>query len=367
MKSLSLALAIIALSVQGLVAQSQGVSRIPPATIALPDSATLADYNYSPSHVALGWTASGDVLLVGHREEYSSYDVRSQRCTETGIFAAPIEGGEAQLRAQGVALCAALLANDGVTLDPSADLLAYGGHRPVNQWRLFVVRLSTGELRQLPSPCEKSWGVLEPGAWSPRGDRIVLVSGCDHPAGHSALFLLSPGGGGLRRLAPPTRWGEEAPAWAPDGGRVAFTQYTETHGKTSVAVMDTLGRDRRVLAAGWGPAWSPDGQWIAFFREQRVSKFNRIHTIRVVRTNGRNERELFRSSDTTMMSRGWAPFLEGQPSGPLLWSPDGRWLVFGRIFDTGTTLWRLRIEDGQLDQVTIRREPPLSPSRNDGA
>jgi hypothetical protein len=364
-KSPYLLVAIIALSAAGSLAQSQGVARIPPATIDPPDSAAVT--NYSPSHAALGWTRSGQDLLVAHRETYSWGDVSEYRCTESGIFAAPIDGGEAQLRAQSPALCGALQASDGVALDLSGDLLAYVGDRSVNQWRLFVLRLSNGERRQLPAPCEETWGVSGPGAWSPRGDRIAIVSGCDHPAEHAALYLLSPDGGRLRRLAPPTRWGEEDPAWAPDGGRVAFTQYAETHGKTSIVIMDTLGQGRRVLASGWGPAWSPDGQWIAFLREERLSEFNRIRTIRIVRPNGRDDRELFHSSDTTTMSRGWGAFLEGQPWGPLLWSPDSRWLIFSRIFHTGTTLWRVRIEDGHLDQITIRREPPSSASRDDGA
>jgi hypothetical protein len=361
---------MIALTASPGGANPQGVSRVPGIGVQQPDSASLESArHYDPEHAALGWTSSGQGLLVAHREQYSSGDVRWGGCTETGIFIVPIEGGESQLVAHGPAVCAALRSHAGVSLHPARDRISYLAHPPVNERLLFAVHLSTGQLTALPAPCDKPWEVLEPAVWSPRGDRMVVVSGCDHPAGYSALFLMSADGTAVHRLAPPNDWTEADPAWKPDGDWLAFTQVRDTPGGTSdsIAVMDTLGGGRRVLAAGWGPAWSPDGQWIAFFREQRIGEHDGTYTIRVVRPNGRDQREVFRTSERSTMSRGWGAFLEGQPRGPLLWSPDSRWLLFGRTFDTGTTIWRLHLEDGHVDQVTVRREPAPLRSREDGA
>ena len=344
-------------------AGAQGISRVPDASASRPDSAAPADFAYDPQHAALGWMASGTELLVAHREEYSAHDVRYSGCTETGIYVVPIEGGESRVLTRNAAVCLALQSDrGGAALHPARDRIAYV---PLNLSGLLVLDLPGGAVERLPTPCDSSWAVLEAGAWSPQGDRIVTVLGCHHPEAYGALFLISADGRARRRVAGATRWGEIEPTWAPDGRRLAFVQVSDMSGRDTdvIAIMDTLGRERRVLTKGWAPTWSPDGEWIAFFREERVGDDGRVNTIRVIRPDGREEHEVFRSSEKATMSRGWGAFLEGQPWGPLIWSPDSRWLVFGRTFNTATTIWRLRVADGHLDQVTARREPAQSGSR----
>ena len=55
-----------------------------------------------------------------------------------------------------------------------------------------------------------------------------------------------------------------APAWSPDGTRIAFTSYRD--GNHEIYVMDADGRNviRLTNNSGWSPAWSPDGARIAF-------------------------------------------------------------------------------------------------------
>ena len=36
----------------------------------------------------------------------------------------------------------------------------------------------------------------------------------------------------------------------------------------------------------------------------------------------------------------------------LLWSPDSRWLAFSRMFGAGTSIWRVDVESGIVQQVT---------------
>jgi dipeptidyl aminopeptidase/acylaminoacyl peptidase len=96
----------------------------------------------------------------------------------------------------------------------------------------------------------------EPG-WSTR-NRIVFVRDGD-------LYSIDPTGRGLRRLTESTAV-ESAPAWSPDGRRVA---YVATEGPAvDLYLLDTT---RRVVApltadtfAETSPAWSADGTTIAF-------------------------------------------------------------------------------------------------------
>jgi Tol biopolymer transport system component len=74
-------------------------------------------------------------------------------------------------------------------------------------------------------------------------------------------------GTGLRRLTS-NRFGDYAPAWAPDGRRIAFS--SDRHGNEEIYVMDADGRNVKRLtrhpANDLSPVWSPDGRRIAFVR-----------------------------------------------------------------------------------------------------
>ncbi len=58
------------------------------------------------------------------------------------------------------------------------------------------------------------------------------------------------------------------PAWAPDGGAVAFQSFRSGRSGIYQCVPRRAGRVRSIVAesAGdcWAPAWSPDSQWIAY-------------------------------------------------------------------------------------------------------
>jgi Tol biopolymer transport system component len=89
---------------------------------------------------------------------------------------------------------------------------------------------------------------------------IVFASNAD---GDYELFLMRPGGGGVRQL---TRngWDDIFPAWSPDGKRIA---YVDTRDGSRIRVMDRDGRQSHAITAGpedeW-PAWSPDGERIVY-------------------------------------------------------------------------------------------------------
>ena len=118
-------------------------------------------------------------------------------------------------------------------------------------------------------------------AWSTR-NRIAYVTGYSQVVGQPTrgqLATIKPDGSGRRRL---TRRGGLAPAWSPNGTRIAFVR------KGYLYVMNANGkglrrvRGRQPISAE-DVAWSPDGHFLAYHPFESG--------IFIVRTNGRGERE----------------------------------------------------------------------------
>ncbi len=289
--------------------------------------------NYDPADRAVAWEASGR-LVVEHRETYSSFDVYGSTCGGSGLFAVYPDDTARRPRpiVSGSPTCSLLSHTTGVSLRPGGREIAVGGHLPVNDARVVRFDLTTGDTVVLPAPCDDPWGAVEP-AWSPVGDYLVFTSGCEHPSGREALFLSRPDGTAPRRIGSPDTVGEEQPAWSPNGGWIAFVQYVGSVSSPaeSVTVVDTSGRGRRTLAAGFAPAWSADGQSIAFLapRSGGDEAIDRsAHDLRVVRIADGTIRTIFTNRVRSTYSRGWGPMREGEPQPRLVWSPDGEWIAF---------------------------------------
>jgi dipeptidyl aminopeptidase/acylaminoacyl peptidase len=90
-------------------------------------------------------------------------------------------------------------------------------------------------------------------AWSPNGERIAFVT-------KGSLWVADADGmhrGELVRDA-------DDPAWSPSGRRLAFTR------KGRVYTVRVDGLDERALVTGAHPAWSPDGNRIVFDRDEQI-------------------------------------------------------------------------------------------------
>jgi Tol biopolymer transport system component len=79
------------------------------------------------------------------------------------------------------------------------------------------------------------------------------------------LWLVRPDGTGLRQLTT-LQAVSEAPAWSPDGRRIAFASNVD--GQFDIYSIGLDGRDRRAVTVtaedSFEPAWSPDGSTIAY-------------------------------------------------------------------------------------------------------
>jgi Tol biopolymer transport system component len=103
-------------------------------------------------------------------------------------------------------------------------------------------------------------------AWSPDGRRIAYYS---ERAGAADLFVMNADGTGVEQLTK-TPADEGGPAWSPDGRQIAFD--TDRDRNFEIYVMNADGTGPRRLtsnpARDLSPAWSPDGRRIAFMSDR---------------------------------------------------------------------------------------------------
>jgi Tol biopolymer transport system component len=179
---------------------------------------------------------------------------------------------------------------------------------------LTVTDFATGETMDLGS-IEGDAGHAP--AWSPDGTRIALAS---EDGGVFSADLRSGDRTLLARLPSVDRDSVEEIRWSPDGTHIAVVN-TRGDGEARLFVMDADGSDVRVLADNYHPiglAWSLDGTRLAF--GQGVQADGAI-SIWVVSMDGTDPAEI-----------GFVP-LDGCTYAykcGMTWSPDGSAIAFGK-------------------------------------
>lgn len=175
-------------------------------------------------------------------------------------------------------------------------------------YKLFMVDISSGELRKVTSGPAEADGVAERSpAWSPDGQQVAFLQGTEN---ESNLYIINADGSNLFNISGAAGIGQVSDfSWSPDGTQIAVT--ADVPGAANIYTVNVDGSNLHQLTAdgeaGWGAMWSPDGTQIAFI------KLNGMRSqVQIIDADGNNVHSL--NIDTGVDH--------------LAWSPDGTQLAF---------------------------------------
>src|SRR5215471_11339369 len=236
------------------------------------------------------------------------------------------------------------------SLSPDARSIAYV-HLTNGQPRREAVSLYNldDQIQKIVFEAEVIWGI----SWAPGGERLALVADRAPDQGHN-LYIVDLRSKAVTQLGHGTVHidGNEytisnhaPPSWSQVGSQLAVGvrsthEQAENRAAGSIVLWDIEANQFRKLTDGVDPSWSPAGDVIAFFETSRQKCFT-------IRTDGSEKRLLF------ALGKRPFPSMPAPLFYPVVWSPDGKQLLFHQWVDADliTDTYRLDLVNGKLSFI----------------
>ena len=151
-----------------------------------------------------------------------------------------------------------------------------------------------------------------------------------------ALFTMNPDGSHVRQIThPPKGWRDNAPAWSPDGERIAFHRQTIDESDSRLMILNPDTGDTHAVTQCTGrclqdldPAWAPDGDSLSFHRYLGPDTVASVKDgIWIVGIDGSNPHQVTKvDSKPPDETEEWGS----------AFSPNGKMVVFDRVQKEGS-------------------------------
>lgn len=153
------------------------------------------------------------------------------------------------------------------TWSPDGERIAFHAEEP--QWSIQTATIRGVAVKQVALA---EWRGGNP-SWSANGNEIAFVANVGTTR---RILILKLGSGSIRTFLPKERSWMYAPAWSPDGNKLAFAWSKLAlglGGKESIYVANRDGSDLRPIGEPafdvFSPAWSPEGDKIVYVEDAK--------------------------------------------------------------------------------------------------
>ncbi|TFV97282.1 protease [Algoriphagus kandeliae] len=232
---------------------------------------------------------------------------------------------------------------------PDAIVLEQGGY-------LHLYNPSDGSLKQVPIEVKgdffwarERWvdvsaNQLQNPQLAPNGNRAVFEF-------RGEIITIPKENGAGRNITNSSASAERAPAWSPDGEKIAY--FSDESGEYQLVISDQTGtKIEKTIAIPdpsffFKPEWSPDGNHLAFTDTD--------YNIWVVNVES-GSAKIVETDRYAHPNRSMNP----------VWSPDGKWIAYSRLMDNQyKSIFIYQVETGEKIQVTDALADAISPAWDD--